>query len=123
MKAVASGCNVAYSSNHMGICDNYRLDSSHPICPAWSPSRDRIGQWIEVSCENPKYWTGVIIQGGADNYWTSSTLIAYSLNGNNWSKINDGIPFVANNDAKTKKRINFPEAVYARTIRLYPITW
>ena len=47
----------------------------------------------------------------------------YSLNGHEWSKINDGATYMASSDVDTKKTIEFPEVVYARTIRLYPVTW
>ena len=76
-----------------------------------------------MSCENPRYWTGVNVQGAYNKFWISSIMVVDSINGKKWNKINEGVPFVANTDAETKLRIRFPETVYARTIRLYPVTW
>ena len=41
--AVSSGCKVEYSSSYFGVCSNYRLGNTHPICPAWNPMKDEVG--------------------------------------------------------------------------------
>ena len=37
--------------------------------------------------------------------------------------VEEGRTFDANKDQKTKKRIEFQETVYAKTIRIHPQTW
>ena len=91
---------------------------------AWAPANCRIGQWIQVSCEDPQYWTDVILQGRGDQeQWVTSLKIAFTINGRSWENIENGRVFEANKDNSSKVRISFYRPVHARGIRLYPQTW
>jgi hypothetical protein len=89
--AVAAGANVTYSSFWHGADTantNYLLDSHYPPSHAWQSRSNDLGEWIQVSQENPRLWTGVIMQGRGDwDQWVKSIKIAYTLNGKLWDYV------------------------------------
>ena len=80
--------------------------------------------WVQVSCEQPRYWTEVIIQGRGDaDQWVSSFKVSVTVAGNIWENVEEGKVFQGNNDRNQKVRVRFVQPVYARTVRIYPQTW
>ena len=104
---------------------NYRLDTAFtPQC--WEPKTSTLGQWIQVGTDDPKFWTDVIVQGRGDApypQWVTGVQIAFSVDGKLWDYVNDGEVFAANSDQTTKMKISLGVPVYARVIRVYPVTW
>ena len=56
-------------------------------------------------------------------FWVTGVQIAFSLDGKLWDYVNDGEVFAANSDQTTKMTISLGVPVYARAIRVYPVTW
>lgn len=100
--AVAVGAPVSFSTfwhNAEYICVHYQLDHLIGSANAWSSKTSKLGEWIQVSHEFPKLWTGVILQGRADyDQWVKSVKFSYSLNGKTWFNVDDGKTFQANSD-------------------------
>ena len=120
--AVDVGHNVEMSS----ICPrhfNYRLDTPFkPQC--WASYTPTLGNWIQVGTDDPQFWTDIIMQGRADYpSWVKEVQIAFSLDGKLWDYVKDGEVFAANSDQTTKITISLGVPVYARVIRIYPMTW
>jgi hypothetical protein len=79
------------------------------------------GQWIQVSCELPKFWTDVILQGRGDaDQWVKNIKVSWTLNGKLWEKVDEDKVFEANSDRNQNVRIRFSGSVYARALRIYP---
>lgn len=84
--AVAAGAHVSYSSiwdhNHI----HYQLDYTSRHAMAWIAAEPfKPGEWIQVSQEFSKIWTGIITQGRGDgDQWVTEIKIAYTLNGKQW---------------------------------------
>ena len=77
-----------------------------------------------MSCDQPKYWTGVVLQGkGNWDFWVTSVKIYSSINEVHWEAVDGGEVYPANSDRNTKVRIGFDEPVYARSIRIHSETW
>ena len=103
---------------------NYILDSTSANPQAWTPVNNQLGEWIQVSAEGLKWWTGVVVQGRGDHpSWVTSVKISYTRNGSIWKHINDGKVFAANIDQNQQLAIDFDEPVCARALRIYPQTW
>jgi hypothetical protein len=80
--AVGAGSLVSYSScldlNHT----HYQLDYAIGGYHAWCPKVSQLSEWIQVSCENPKFWIGLLTQGRGDcDGWIRSFKVAFTLNG------------------------------------------
>ena len=122
--AVELGYSVTYSSAYSGTYNNYRIGSDGTYWKNWSPARNQKGEWIQVTSDVPRIWTGIITQGRTDTpYWVTSVKVAYSMSGNYWHYVDDGAIFQANSDKTSKVPNYFKTLVYARSIRLYPMTW
>ncbi len=84
---MAVGLPVTYSSaspNH----SNYRLDYSGPGYQGWKSGVKKMGEWIQVSHQDPKIWSRLIIQGRKDcDEWVKEVQIAYSVNGRYWDYV------------------------------------
>ena len=123
--AVATGCSVVQftnPANHKHA--NYWLDNNISAAHSWSSLENKIGVWIQVSCQQPKYWTDVIIQGRGDyDSWVTSFKVSSTLTGKLWQNAEEGKVYQGNTDNNQKVRVKFAQPIYARTIRLYPQTW
>ena len=83
-----------------------------------------VGQWIQLSSPQFSFFKGIIIQGRGDRaQWVKSLKISYSVDGRFWDYVEDGKNFIANTDRNTHVRIIFKEPVFARAIRINPISW
>ena len=64
---------------------------------AWQAKDSCLGDWIQVSCESPKFWTGVVVagRGGEDKYnqWVKSFKVTTTLDGVYWDSVEDGRVF------------------------------
>ena len=66
-------------------------------------------------------WTGIIFQGRGDpSYWVTSFKLAYTVNGQEWTYVNNGQSLTGVYDSSTKRRINFDKPIYARALRIFP---
>lgn len=119
--AVAAGAHVTFSSSFDYEHVHYQLDSKNNIPCSWSAKQNKVGEWIQVSQESPKYWAGIIIQGRGDlNQWVKTIRITYTLDGQTWESYGNGQIIQANHDKDTKVDIHFNPIVYARALRIYP---
>ena len=65
----------------------------------WCPWHPRLGEWIQVTSENPRFWKSVIMQGkGNHDQWVKTFQVSYSMNGKTWKKVEGGRTFNANNN-------------------------
>ena len=112
------------SSLHSFAYSRWTLDDNFAQQHGWCPWKARPGEWIQVTSENPRFWTSVIIQGRGDyDQWVKSFQVSYSMNGKTWKKVENGRTFTANNNRNQKVRVDFSEALYARVVRIHPISW
>ena len=124
MFAVEVGSQVQVSTVDRLDGLHYWLDYAVNGVFAWCPKEASKQNWIQVSIDQPRYWTDVIIQGRGDkNNWTKSFRVEYSINGKYWYNVDEGNIFPANSDRNTKKRVTFGKPVYARALRIYPNSW
>jgi hypothetical protein len=123
--AVAAGSPVSFSSSYDPDHVHYHLDYELEAPHCWSAKTSTLGQWIQVSVERPKYWTGVVVQGRGDvlDQWVTSFKVAVTVNGKLWDNLAGGEVFQGSNDRNSKVLIKFKEPVYARVLRIYPQTW
>ncbi len=86
--AVTSGAPVAFSTfcqSAENCLVHYQLDYNYLSHHSWSAKQNVLGQWIQVSHEFPKLWTGVIMQGRGDcDQWVKSIKITHTLKGKFW---------------------------------------
>ena len=53
----------------------------------------------------------------------TSIKVAYTVNGRHWEYVDNGAIYQTNSDGNSKVAVNFKTPVYARGIRIYPISW
>lgn len=124
MYAVALGSTVSYSSHYGNEYTHYQLDYTANKANGWCPQESKLGEWIQVQCESPKYWTDIIMQGRGDaDSWVTSIKVATSINGKVWENVEKGKIYQTNSDRNTRVRITFSSAVYGRALRIYPQSW
>ena len=106
--AVTVGCNVTFSSSYNNDHENYWLDNKNHGAHAWQAKSSVLGNWIQVGCESPKYWTGAIIQGrGNLDQWVKTVIFSTTIDGSLWENIENGKVFAANQDCHAKVKIKF----------------
>ena len=94
VNAVSLGFPVTSSSFLNGDHINYPLDFNNQGAHCWQAKQNKVGEWIQVCSENPKYWTAVIMQGrGNEIQWVTEVKFTSSLNGAEWSHIDGGKTF------------------------------
>ena len=83
MLAVKNGSQVTFSSSCTTIHENYKLDFNKPSnAHSWSSHKSQIGEYIQVSPEVPRYYVGLVLQGGGCyDQWVPSIKVAASMNG------------------------------------------
>jgi hypothetical protein len=120
--AVLSGYPVSYSSKYDATkYEIARLDNQGSC---WCPRVNKGGEWIEVSSIEPIKWIGVETQGcGHYNGWVKSYKVTYSNEGRTWSEVDEGKTFEGNEDQNSRVKHWFDTPVWARTIRLTPLSW
>ena len=122
--AVESGSPVSYSSSNGHQYNHYQLDYTLHGATAWCSQSAQKGEWIQVSNQIPTWWTAIILQGRGDSScWVTSFKVGYIVSGRDWTFLNDGQIFDGAVDRSTKRRIDFEKPIYARALRIFPITW
>ena len=77
-----------------------------------------------MSKEWPSFWTDVIIKGQGDyDNWVTTFKVAYPLNGHEWELADGGKIYQGAFNRSSKRRVTFDNAIYARSIRIFPVTW
>ena len=67
---------------------------------------------------------GVQIQGRKDwNQWVTKFKVSYSINGSNYTLVDNGKIFTGNNDRNTINDVLFNSKVKARYVRIHPQKW
>ena len=75
---------------------DYKVSNTHQ---AWTPTVSQLGEWIQVSMDTPKIWTGIVVQGRGDHpSWVTSLEVTYTKNGMGWKNVDGGKVFKANKD-------------------------
>jgi von Willebrand factor len=79
---------------------------------------------VQISSLVPERWTAVVTQGkpGVDQYVTEYQ-VSYTMNGRDWTFVDEGRLFNGNYDRNTKVRNDFDRPVLARAIRILPTKW
>jgi hypothetical protein len=120
--AVLAGYPTTYSTRHENEdCKIFRLDND---LSSWCPALDNPHQWVQISSLVPERWVGVVTQGKPthDNYITEYR-VSYTMNGRDWTFVDEGRLFNGNYDRNTKVRNDFDRPVLARAIRILPTKW
>lgn len=88
----------------------------------WSAGTNNTKQWYQIDCVVPVRIGGVMLQGryNADQ-WVLTFKVSHSEDGVSWSKLDR--TFDGCHDRDTKEIILFDVSIYARYIRIRPITW
>jgi hypothetical protein len=90
----------------------------------WAALTLDANQWITLNYDEPAYIKGLAIQGRANNggQWITKAHIETSLTGSApWTRIlTDAL---VNSNSLDDVRINFPTNVFAKAIRILPVTW
>jgi len=89
----------------------------------WAAGANNTSQFIILNYDEPATMTGIVTQGRANNggQWVSSAHIDVSMNGTNWTRVLSNATL--NSNSIDDVRVNFPNAVFAKYIRVSPLTW
>ena len=89
----------------------------------WAAGSNNTSQSIILNYDEPVSMTGIVIQGRANNggQWVTSAQIDVSMNGTTWTRVISNATL--NSNSIDDIRVNFPTAVYAKFIRIIPLTW
>ena len=81
MYAISLGARTTFSSASSANC---MLDSNS----AWIPVNSQPGEWAQVSVDQLKYFTGVVVQGRGDQpSWVTELTVSYTKNGIVWKYV------------------------------------
>jgi len=92
-------------------------------CLGWAAGANDVNQWITLSYDEPAYIKGVVIQGRANNggQWVTKAHVETSLTGAApWTRVLTDAN--VNNNSLDDVRLNFTSNVYAKSIRILPVT-
>ena len=89
----------------------------------WAALYNDANQWITLNYDEPTYIKGIVTQGRANNgnQWVSSAHIDVSMNGSTWTRVVSNVTL--NNNSIDDVRVLFPSPVFAKHIRVSPVTW
>ena len=91
---------------------------------AWSARHNNTSQWVRMDLGDSKDIRGVQIQGRKDsNQWVTKFKVSYSINGSNYTLVDNGKIFTGSNDRNTINNVLFNSNVKARYVRIHPQTW
>jgi hypothetical protein len=90
----------------------------------WAASANDVNQWITLNYDEPAYIKGVVIQPRANsgNQFVTKVHVETSLTGAApWTRIVSDVTLGTNitDDA----RVLFPTSVYAKSVKVIPVTW
>ena len=90
----------------------------------WAAAANDANQWITLSYDEPAYIKGVVIQGRANNggQWITKAHVETSITGSApWTRSLTDV--LVNSNSLDDIRLNFPTNVFAKSIRILPVTW
>ncbi|XP_072046269.1 uncharacterized protein [Amphiura filiformis] len=104
-----------------------KRDDEIPAGAGWIPRNSDTSQWFQIDMEATYIFSGVRTQGCGDvAYWVETYKLAYANDTSNFIYIDDGSgsdkEFTGNSNQKTVVS-QFFDKVYARYLRIYPLTW
>lgn len=120
--SVLAGFPYLVSSIHQA--DYCRLNVLESDYNCWCARLNNQQQWAQISSINIEKWTGVLTRGAPIiDQWVTQYRVSYSLNGVDWTFVDNGKLFSGNSDRDTRVRNDFQRPVLARTIRIHPVSW
>jgi hypothetical protein len=88
--AVSTGANVSISSCYNSDHVKYLLDNINGYS-CWTAKQPCVGEWIQVSQDNPRLLTAIIMQGRGDyDQWVKTIKIARTVNVYEWENLQNG---------------------------------
>jgi len=90
----------------------------------WAAQTLDANQWITLSYDEPAYIKGVVIQGRANNggQWVTKAHVETSSTGTApWTRVLTDAN--VNNNSLDDVRLNFTSSVYAKSVKVIPVTW
>lgn len=111
----STGASDVFSAGHY----NPWLNSSL----GWAAQQNNTSQFIILNYDEPVTMNGIVTQGRASNggQWVSSAHIDVSMNGTTWTRIISNAAL--NTNSIDDVRVLFPSPVFAKYIRVSPLTW
>lgn len=111
----STGASDAFSVGHYTPWLNSSL--------GWAAQQNNTSQFIILNYDEPVTMDGIVTQGRANNgnQWVSSAHIDVSMDGSTWTRVvSDAI---LNTNSIDDVRVLFPSPVFAKYIRVSPLTW
>lgn len=89
----------------------------------WAAQQNNTSQFITLNYDEPVTMNGIVTQGRANNgnQWVSSAHIDVSIDGLNWTRVVSNA--ILNTNSIDDVRVLFPSPVFAKYIRVSPLTW
>lgn len=89
----------------------------------WAAGTLDANQWITLSYDDPVYIKGIVVQprAASGGQWVTTANILTSLTGSTWTTSLTNATI--NNSITDDNRINFSTPVYAKYVKLVPVTW
>ncbi|BDB52200.1 LamG-like jellyroll fold domain-containing protein [Flavobacterium ammonificans] len=111
----STGASDAFSAGHYTPWLNSSL--------GWAAQQNNTSQFIILNYDEPVTMNGIVTQGRASNggQWVSSAHIDVSLNGSSWTRVMSNATL--NTNSVDDVRVLFPSPVFAKYIRVSPLTW
>lgn len=118
--AINWSASSVYSTNDYGV-SHYSPWIDAP--QAWSPlTRDDTTDYIQYDLQSPRWVQGIVTQGRANMaQWVTSAKVKTSIDGINWATASTSL--ILNLDQTTKVYNNFDQVMFARYVRVFPITY
>ncbi len=90
---------------------------------AWSPGTvNNSSDYLQYDLKSPRWVQGIVTQGrGNMAQWVTSAKVETSIDNINWATASTG--FTLNSDQNTKVYNNFSKVMFARYVRVSPITY
>lgn len=114
-----------WSASSVFVNDVYGVNHYTPwidAVQAWSPATaNNSSDFLQYDLKSPRWVQGIITQGrGNMAQWVTSAKVETSLDNINWVTASSNLTL--NSDQNTKVYRNFPNVMYARYVRVTPIT-
>eukprot|EP00505_MAST-04D_sp_SCG-Rhode-Island_P006223 Stramenopile-MAST_4_protein_6223 len=115
--------------SYSSVFNNAMIGTAHArstlnSAQAWSALSAVANQHMTLDLATTKFVQGVIIQGRHDvDQWVETFKVQYSNDFSTWADVDNGSTFVGASDQNTPVTAMFVTIVYARYIRLKPISW
>jgi Concanavalin A-like lectin/glucanases superfamily/F5/8 type C domain len=90
----------------------------------WAAGANNTSQWITLNYDDPTFIKGIVIQprAASGGQWITKADIQTSLTGSApWTTVLSNVTI--NSSTTEDNRVLFPNAVFAKSVRLVPLTW